>query len=208
MGVILCIKADLGKEIKLSNGTVDWVICQEGIEHLPNQIYLFSELNRVLKNNGRLIITTPNYSNLRAKVSHFLTESELYNKLMPPNEYDSVWHSRDNNEVYWGHINLIGITKLRLFALMNGFKIVSIHSTRVNYTALLIFLFTYPFILLSSFLTYRRFCRKNKGKDLKDLFKLMISPKILLCGHLIVEFEKQGEVQIFGNRADCSNYVT
>lgn len=102
MGVILCIKADLGKEIKLSNGTVDWVICQEGIEHLPNQIYLFSELNRVLKNNGRLIITTPNYSNLRAKVSHFLTESELYNKLMPPNEYDSVWHSRDNNEVYWG----------------------------------------------------------------------------------------------------------
>lgn len=207
---IECIKADLSKEIKLPNESLDWVICQEGVEHMPNQISIFTEFSRITKVGGRLLITTPNYSNLRARMSYLLTESEHYGKIMPPNEYDSVWHSRDSNDIYWGHINLIGITKLRLFGLVNSFKIVKVHGTKVNYSALMLFLIFYPFILLSSFSTYRRFKRKNKGKNLDDLFKLMISPAVLLCGHLMVEFEKvkpEGK-KVIHQEADSSNFIT
>lgn len=205
---IECTKADLSKEIKLADKSLDWIICQEGIEHMPNQISIFSEFNRVLKNNGRLLITTPNYSNLRAKLSHLLNESEFYSKLMPPNEYDSVWHSRDSNDIYWGHINLIGITKLRLFALVNGLRIVKVHGTRVNYTAFMLFLLFYPVIFLTSFFNYRRFKRKKKGKNLDDLFHFMISPTVLLCGHLMVEFEKTSDRQAVSYETDSANFVT
>lgn len=209
---IECIKADLSKDIKLADNSVDWVICQEGVEHMPNQISIFSEFNRVTKIGGKLLITTPNYSNLRSKLSYMLTESELFNRLMPPNEYDSIWHSRDSSDIYFGHINLIGIARLRLFALINGYKIIKVHGTRVNYTAFLLFILLYPLILVSSFSAYRRFKRKTKKKDadLQDLFKLMTSPTVLLCGHLMVELEKvkSAEEKMINSGIDSSNFVT
>ncbi|MDX9740126.1 MAG: class I SAM-dependent methyltransferase [Gammaproteobacteria bacterium] len=202
---IECIRADLSERIDLPDGSVDYLICQEGVEHVPNQIAMFSEFGRIVKNGGRLLVTTPNHSNLRAKLSYLLTESELYSKMMPPNEFDSIWHSKESGDIYYGHVNLIGIARLRLFALINGFRISKIHPTRVNYTALLLFPFLYPFILLSSFQARRRFRRKRLHADqnLDELLRLMISPAILLCGHLVVEFEKAHQIgrDIIGQEA-------
>ena len=179
---------------------------------MPNQVSMFSEFSRVTKPGGKLLITTPNYSNLRSKMSYLLTESELFNRIMPPNEYDSIWHSKDSSDIYFGHINLIGIARLRLFALINGYKITKVHGTRVNYTALLLFILFYPIILISSFLAFGRFKRKTKKKNanLNDLFKLMISPAVLLCGHLMVEFEKVAPDQKknINSETDCSNFIT
>mgnify|MGYP001428065201 CR=1 FL=1 len=73
--------------------------------------FLLKEFNRVLKKGGGLIITTPNYSNMRAKMSYLLSESERFNSILAPNELDSIWMSKQDitNEVYYGHIFLIGI---------------------------------------------------------------------------------------------------
>jgi SAM-dependent methyltransferase len=198
-----CLRGDLSRHIDLPDASVDYVICQEGVEHVPNQISMFSEFGRIVKDGGRLLITTPNYSNLRAKLSYLLTESEQY-KMMPPNEFDSIWHAEESGELYYGHINLIGIARLRLFALVGGFRIVKVHATRVNYTALLLFPFLYPFILLSSIRAHRRFKRKGSRPDqeLEELYRLMVSPAVLLCGHLMVEFEKMPQKEARGPIGD------
>ncbi|WKN41945.1 class I SAM-dependent methyltransferase [Tunicatimonas pelagia] len=195
-----CKRVNINEKVELSDSFADWIICQEGIEHFTDQFHALREFSRVLKTGGRMIITTPNYSNLRSRLSYFLSECERYNKIMPPNEMDSVWMSQQHitNEIYFGHIFLIGIQKLRTLAALAGFKIVDIVFTRSRPTSTLLLPFFYPFIYLSTYLNYRRNMRKNKDYDLqtktsiyKEQFKLATSLNTLLDSHLFVIFEKE-----------------
>ena len=204
---LTCTRANVMEGIPIRDAQADMIICQEGIEHFSDQFKAFKEFNRILKKNGSLIVTTPNYSSLRARLSYFLSESERFNSIMPPNEIDSIWMNEQkiSNEVYFGHIFLIGIQKLRILATLAGFKIKHIQFTRLKTTSLLILIFIYPFILLSNWITYRKNIKKDKGYDkhyqreiYKEIFYLSINPKILLDGHLFVEFEKISE---------CSNVM-
>ena len=88
-----CRRANIADGIPLSDDYADILLCQEGVEHFSDQLGAFREFNRVLKNGGKLLITTPNYSNLRAKLSYLLSESERFGSILPPNEIDSIWMS-------------------------------------------------------------------------------------------------------------------
>ena len=201
---IECKRANISSGLPLEDKAADGLICQEGIEHFSDQLGSLKEFNRVLKPNGTLIITTPNYSNLRSKVSYLLSESERFNSIMPPNELDSIWMSKQNitNEIYFGHIFLIGIQKLRVIARLSGFKIKKCHFTRIKSTSLILLPFFYPFILISNWITYKKNLRKNEDYDYntrksvyQELFKLSINPKILIGSHLMVEFIKEQDYQ-------------
>ena len=197
---IKCIRVNALEKIPMDDVTADFVICQEGIEHFSNQFKVLQEFNRILKKNGSLIITTPNYSNLRSRLSNFLSESERSPSMMPPNEIDSVWMSNKeiSNEFYFGHVFLIGVQKLRLLAKLAGFRIEHIQFTRVKISSLVILLFTYPFIGLSNILSYFKNVRKHKNSDAdqvkkiyREILKLNINPKILIDGHIFIEFIKE-----------------
>jgi SAM-dependent methyltransferase len=213
---IACRKADINEGIPLDSKSADMLICQEGIEHFANQVEALKEFNRVLKPKGLLLVTTPNYSNIKAKVSYLLFESERFNSIMPPNEADSVWLSKDvsNDEIYYGHIFLIGIQKLRLLAKLAGFRIVAIHKTRLKTTSLFLFPFIYPAIVLSSCITYvkaKKRARNNiHAKEVyRELLALSINPTILLYGHLMVEFEKEVDAkEVKATLADKSSNVS
>lgn len=197
-----CLRANIREGLPLNDSSADYLICQEGIEHFTDQFSTFREFNRVLKMNGTILITTPNYSNLRSKLSYLLSESERFGSIMPPNELDSVWMTDKNitSEIYFGHIFLIGVQKLRVLATLSGFEIKKIHFTRLKTTSLFLLPFLYPFILISNYLTYRKNLRKNKdfsseikNKIYGEIFKLSINPKILIDGHLMIEFTKVNE---------------
>jgi SAM-dependent methyltransferase len=197
---LLCTRLNLMEGIPLPDSTVDVIICQEGMEHFSDQLFAFREFNRILKTGGLLIITTPNYSNLRAKLSYLLSESERFGSIMPPNELDSVWMSNSalSSEIYCGHIFLLGIQKLRVLARLSGFTISKINSESIKSTSVLLFPFLYPFILLSNFFTYRKNLRKKnhiplemKKKVFGEVFRLSIHPRPLVDGTLFVEFIKE-----------------
>lgn len=197
-----CTRANISEGLPLKGHSADVLICQEGIEHFSDQYGAFREFNRLLKPGGTLLVTTPNYSNLRAKLSYLLTESERFNDIMAPNELDSIWMSDQSitDEIYFGHIFLIGIQKLRALAKLAGFEIKEIHFTRARPTSMLLFPFFYPFIWLSNLITYRKNLRKNKDFDeatkksvYREIYRLAVDPKILVDGHLMVEFTKNKE---------------
>ncbi|GAB4130407.1 MAG: hypothetical protein OHK0045_07440 [Raineya sp.] len=199
-----CQRADIMQGINLDDKFADFVICQEGIEHFSDQYKAFKEFNRVLKKGGSLILTTPNYSNIRSKMSYFLAETERFNDMMPPNEFDSVWLARPeiSQEIYFGHIFLLGIQKLRVLAKLCGFKIKHIQFTRAKSTSLLLLPIFYPFIWLSNWIAYQKNLRKNKNypketlkESYQEIFRLNINWKILIDGHLFVEFEKEKDLQ-------------
>lgn len=59
------IHTDLRKGIPLKDKSVDIIIAGEIIEHLFNPIRFIRECNRVLKNGGILILSTPNLNSLK-----------------------------------------------------------------------------------------------------------------------------------------------
>ncbi len=189
-------RGDLSTTFPFADSEFDFAICQEGIEHVGNQDHVFREFSRILKIGGSLVLTTPNYSNLKSKMSYLLCESEAFGRIMPPNENDTIWLSPGEStgappRIYFGHCFLTGFFRLRLFAKLAGLKLTRIHDSRVNSTSLMLFPLLYPFICLSAWKTARRFRRKTGQKEMaKELFTWMVNPQLLLENHLILEFEK------------------
>ncbi|MCC6816025.1 MAG: methyltransferase domain-containing protein [Saprospiraceae bacterium] len=195
-----CIRANIKEGLPVMNKSADTLICQEGIEHFSDQFEALKEFNRVLKFNGTLLITTPNYSNIHAKLSYLLSESERYNSTMAPNELDSIWLLKPEitNEIYFGHIFLTGIQKLRVLAKLNGFRIEKLHPTRIKYTSVVLLFFFYPFIFLFNWISYRKNLTRNEDFDMKtkkevygEIFKLAINPMVLVRANLMIEFVKE-----------------
>lgn len=190
-----CDRANIAEGIPLEDNHADGLICQEGMEHFSDQLSALKEFNRILKHNAMLLITTPNYSNLRSKMSYLLGETERFNARMAPNELDSIWMSNKDNkgEIYYGHIFLIGIQKLRVLAKIAGFRIKKYHFTKTKSTSVALFPFLYPWILLSNWITYKKNMKKNTSFDEKtkkevygEIFKLAINPRILCGGNMMV----------------------
>lgn len=206
---IKCERANIVEKIPVADEFADMLICQEGVEHFSDQLKVFKAFNRVLKKNGRLLITTPSYSNLAAKISYLLFESETGAR-MPPNEIDDIWMSDKSktNEIYHGHIFLMGLQKLRIIGKLTGFNIQEIRYVRLSKGSLLLFPIFYPFILLRSLLTYSKNMKKDKGSTNKtkrniyqEQLKININPANLLSRHTFIVFEKNKNVDEvnFGN---------
>ncbi|MEI7492152.1 MAG: class I SAM-dependent methyltransferase [Bacteroidota bacterium] len=198
-----CKRADITDHIPVPDEHADWVACQEGIEHFSDQLRTFKEINRVLKPGGRLLLTTPSYSNLSAKLSYLLFESETH-KQMPPNEIDDIWmaDSSLSKELYHGHIFMIGLQKLRVLARLSGFRIAEIRYMRMSKGSLALFPFFYPLIWISSWMRYFRNMKQHAGipySAIKEVYReqlrINLDPKNLLNKHTFIIFEKEMKVK-------------
>ncbi|HNQ66791.1 MAG TPA: class I SAM-dependent methyltransferase [Bacteroidales bacterium] len=197
-----CQRADIMDGIPLENEIADLAICQEGIEHFCNQLKAFQEFNRVLKKGGRLLITTPSYSNLSAKFNYLIAESEAKN-FMPPNEIDDIWMENEvvSDKIYYGHIFLIGLQKLRLLAKLAGFSIEEVKYIRLSKGSLLLLPWFYPIIYVSSWLRYYRNIKRNKNipssykkQTYLEQLKMNISIKNLINHHSFIVFVKEKDL--------------
>ncbi|MBI5804567.1 class I SAM-dependent methyltransferase [candidate division TA06 bacterium] len=206
---IECKRADIMEKIPVADGHADMLVCQEGIEHFSDQLKAFKEFNRVLKPNGRLLLTTPSASSLAAKLSHLLFESETARQ-MPPNEIDDIWMSDKSvsSQIYHGHIFLIGLQRLRILAKLAGFRIREVKYVRLSKGSLFLFPFFYPLILLSSYFRYYRSLARHKEipaayklEVYREQLQMNLDPKNLVNKHTFIIFEKEKELKEVDFRA-------
>lgn len=69
------IPADMNTVLPFPDESFDIILSAEGVEHLENPWQAFREFYRILKPAGRLLLTTPNYSNIERRVSYLLKGS-------------------------------------------------------------------------------------------------------------------------------------
>lgn len=190
--------ADMTEPLPLESESVDFLICQEGIEHVPNHLSLLREFNRVLKKGGKLILTTPSMSHLRARLSHFLFESDFWRR-MPPTELDNIWFSEKHPEkIYFGHLFLLGVHHLETLTTLSGFKVSERLKTDIGNSSVLLGAIFYPILLISSLITYRLYRKKNdhipkevRKRILWKHVRLNLSWKTLFCKHIFWVLEKE-----------------
>lgn len=196
-------RADLNEALPIPDATADIVICQEGIEHLPNQLAALSEFNRILKPAGILILTCPSVSHVRARLSNLLIESDSWRR-MPPSLIDSVWVSDANEDrIYFGHVFLVTVQRLHTLCSIAGFRITERRWTDVGLSSLLLGIVLYPLLALTSWLSWRTYARKRRrsipaaiGDPVwRQHAQLNVSPVTLFCKHVFWIAQK-----------DCSTY--
>jgi SAM-dependent methyltransferase len=184
---------DLQQPLPIPDNSVDFVVLQEVLEHLPNQLHPLQEIARVLKPGGELFLTTPTRSSLISKLCHLGFESE--NMKSPPNgQINGVWFDPVTGHRYFGHLFLIGVQQLRALALIAGFKKMALHPSEISKSSAWLFPFLYPFVFLVSYRAKRRGIRKahepRLSQEISEQFALNIHPRTLTNKFLIASFYK------------------
>jgi SAM-dependent methyltransferase len=72
-----CKKANLIKELPYNSGSFDIIVAVEVMEHIRDHEMIFRESNRVLKENGIFLFSTPNILSLKSRV-RFLFSGFFY----------------------------------------------------------------------------------------------------------------------------------
>lgn len=183
--------ADMSARLPLADESADYLICQEGIEHVQDQLGTLQEFNRVLKKGGALLITTPSCSHARSRLSWLLFESDYW-KRMPANEFDSVWFSeKESDKIYFGHIFLLGVQRLQTLASIAGFSTIERCRTDVSNSSLILGALLYPFLCLGTVISWLRTRRKTHhlpkqvlDQACRERAKLNLSPKTMFCKHI------------------------
>jgi SAM-dependent methyltransferase len=196
---LTCRFADLETTLPIPDAHADYVLFQEGMEHLPDQLRPLREFNRILKKGGRVILTTPNPSCLRARLCHLLLDSYLIAR-MPINETSAIrFLDKKEQRFYFGHIFLIGAQKLRILGRVAGFRIAAIHSNKYSKFSLLLGVF-YPLLAVVNLWAYFRSCRRL-GQDpartreiMREVLWLNLHPRVLFAKKLFFELEKEREL--------------
>lgn len=111
------IDLDLNKELEL-NRKFDSVLAIEIIEHLENPYKLIRDCHNLLNDNGTLIISTPNITNYKSRISFLLFGR--FNSFFPSDRVTS------------GHINPIPIWELKDILEHNGFEVETVRATKFH----------------------------------------------------------------------------
>ncbi len=199
--------ADLAEDLPIEDRSVDYIICQEGIEHIPNQLQVLSEFNRVLKKGGTLLITTPSNSHVRARLSNFFLESDYW-KRMPPTEIDGVWFAENSSDkLYFGHLFLLSVQHFQSLLMFSGFKTNERVRTKIGNTSLVLGVLLYPLFAFFTILSYISYRPKNKHIDINerkeillDRVKLNLHPTTLFCKHIFWVVQKESNLNEVANR--------
>lgn len=171
------IEGDMNKPLPLSDASCDTVVCIDGIEHISRQVDFVKEINRILKNQGEFIISTPNISSLRSRWKWATTGH--HHKCNSPLD--------ENNPSPLHHVGMISFPEIRYLLHTNGFRISEIKTNRIKPVSW-IFLCIIPLVYLSTYRVYHKHGKKQNLKALyKDVFSKMFSKEILFGETMIVK---------------------
>ncbi|OQY00679.1 MAG: hypothetical protein B6I26_07090 [Desulfobacteraceae bacterium 4572_130] len=175
---------DMEKLLPFNDNEFDTVICMEGIEHILNPVQLISELSRICKKKGRIIISLPNIQNLYSRYQ-FLCTGTFYQ--FSPVAYTKT-HKHKNIDK--GHITSLSYIQLHYLFKYFGAHLISIKGDKYKRKILIPLLI--PFIAMGYLWT-----KFSKGKkqtknstELNQIQSNLFAPPVLLSRSLILVFEK------------------
>jgi len=176
---------DMEKTLPFKDEEFDLVICLEGIEHLINPTKLISDLCRICKINGKIIISIPNIQNCYSRIL-FLFTGHFF-QFRPENcKFQSKGTKIDR-----GHISPLPYFQLRYLFKEYGMSLKQISGDRYKRK---IFMPIYLIVILFGYVVESINYLKSKNKIIfTGIMKDMFSKSALFSRSLIMVFEKDKE---------------
>lgn len=170
-----CLYANLARELPYPDQHFDLVVCLEGLKHVSDVQTALSELSRVLKKNGHLLVTIPNDLCMQSRLRYFF-DGFVDTDWIHPMQTDS-----EDAKQFMHLGSLLSLPYLKYFAQKCRLKILSTTHDRLRFWSLLFALPAYPFLLFFKW----RACKNDR-----TLFRQMISLTWIAGRRNLVVFQK------------------
>jgi ubiquinone/menaquinone biosynthesis C-methylase UbiE len=134
------------------DNSFDIVTCSEVVEHLENYRRLISEIYRVTKKDGLVVVTTPNVINLKSRVKNLWSGfPDLFGPLpIKRNEFYSCG----------GHITQVPFFYLAQALYEYDFEDVELDTDKMQNSSTALFILLFPLIYIG----WRRFLSRETGR--------------------------------------------
>jgi SAM-dependent methyltransferase len=163
--------------LPFSDHTFDWVICMEGIEHVISPANLVSELCRITKPTGRVIITTPNVQSFYSRLK-FLFTGVLY--MFEP---ETTRHP-NGQLVDRGHISPMTFPALCYLFAEHGFDVEQVSGDKFKRKAYL------PLYALLGIINALNVWRRKQKHPEVESYRFMNQREMLMSRSLITCWKK------------------
>ena len=189
IGVPVDHGVDLTKRLPYDDGSFDVVLLVEVIEHVENHRAAITELARIVKPGGSLLITTPNIMRLSSRFHFFFSGFHKTKR-------DFVRFDTPLSEAHWHHVYPIDLPTLWYFAYQNGLELERAGKIKVKVFNRILLPFMYP-ILAPYTLFFLRIREKDEAqqREYRKLARFLLHPRILLEDNLILRFRKKAQEQ-------------
>jgi SAM-dependent methyltransferase len=177
--------ANMADPLPFEDDEFDIVICMEGLEHLINPAQTISELCRVSKNRGKIIISLPNIQNLYSRLQ-FLCTGTFF--LFSPTIAATNYKDEKSKHVDLGHISSLSFVQLRWLFSYYGADLLNVSGDKFK-RKLLIPLLS-PFLLLGYF-WQKQFKENEESYKCKLCKSHLINKNLLFSRSLILVFQKK-----------------
>jgi len=115
---------NLNHSLPYPSGSLDFIACIEGLEHLENPFNAIREFHRLLKPKGKVFLSLPNYLNIERRLKFLITG--LFSKIPSPKKL-----GKDRFEDLWMlHLTSLTYPILKLMMEHSGFKILHIEKDK------------------------------------------------------------------------------
>ena len=121
------VQVDLNEPLPFRDGSFDYVVSLEGIEHLEAPHSLIRGFARVLKPSGRLIVSTPNVMTIKSRLRFLFCGHFDYFRFIGPLPPEARYR---HDEYDHQHINPISYTEMKFILEKSGLELEEIKTNR------------------------------------------------------------------------------
>lgn len=175
---------DLDAELPYADESFDSIVCVEGLEHIENPSNAIREFARVVRPNGRLVISVPNIMNVEERLKWlFSGYTSHFRPLSQQALRDHKHHEMEGLPEIALHINPIGYSEVRYLLEKSGFELLQVFPDKVKSRT---WLFA-PLTMLISLVS--RFTPKDKRES--RWTDELNSPEVLRGGNTLIFLAKK-----------------
>jgi len=177
-------EGNLNSPLPYKDNSFDYVILMEVIEHIYNPYFVISEISRILRKGGRLILSTPNILNIGSRF-RFLVEGSFDFFREPTLDYAKCFPVAIQNM----HVIPWRYQELEYLLAQNGLETVGFFTDRRKINFYFLYFLLFPILFLQARSKEKRAKRKG-GVDFQRMNKILFSKDMLLGRHAILKSTK------------------
>lgn len=116
-------RGNLDEILPYDDGSFDFVVCVEGLEHIENPANAVREFARLIKPSGTLIVSVPNILNIEERLKWLFFGYTSHFKPLSIEARAAIAEEYSGIEEVALHVNPIGYSEIRFLLEKNGFAV-------------------------------------------------------------------------------------